>query len=57
MGLTTSQLRTQVGLAKDERKQLMSLLLRDLEKRIHLNEIAEKMVSKDSSVRLCLMRI
>jgi Response regulator containing a CheY-like receiver domain and an HTH DNA-binding domain len=56
MGLTTSQLRTQVGLAKDERRSLEVATAKGLrEKGYSLNEIAEKMGYKnDSSVRSLL---
>lgn len=56
MGLTTSQLRTQVGLAKDERRSLDVATAKGLrEKGYSLNEIAEKMGYKnDSSVRSLL---
>ncbi|MCK9326999.1 MAG: hypothetical protein M0P69_16015 [Bacteroidales bacterium] len=56
MGLTTSQLRTQVGLAKDERRSLEVTTAKGLrEKGYSLNEIAEKMGYKnDSSVRSLL---
>ena len=56
MGLTTSQLRTQVGLAKDERRSLEVATAKGLrEKGYSLNEIAEKMDYKnDSSVRSLL---
>ncbi len=56
MGLTTSQLRTQVGLAKDERRSLEVATAKSLrEKGYSLNEIAEKMGYKnDSSIRSLL---
>lgn len=56
MGLTTSQLRTQVGLAKDERRAIDVATAKGLrEKGYSLNEIAEKMGYKnDSSVRSLL---
>jgi transcriptional regulator with XRE-family HTH domain len=56
MGLTTSQLRTQVGLAKDERRSLEVATAKGLrEKGYSLNEIAEKMGYKnDSSIRSLL---
>lgn len=56
MSLTTSQLRTQVGLAKDERRSLDVATAKGLrEKGYSLNEIAEKMGYKnDSSVRSLL---
>jgi len=56
MGLTTTQLRTQVGLAKDERRALQVATAKGLrEKGYSLNEIAEKMGYKnDSSVRSLL---
>lgn len=56
MGLTTSQLRTQVGLAKDERRALEVATAKGLrEKGYSLNEIAEKMGYKnDSSIRSLL---
>lgn len=56
MGLTTTQLRTQVGLAKDERRSLEVATAKGLrEKGYSLNEIAEKMGYKnDSSVRSLL---
>lgn len=56
MGLTTSQLRTQVGLAKDERRSLEVATAKGLrEKGYSLNDIAEKMGYKnDSSVRSLL---
>ncbi len=56
MGLTTSQLRTQVGLAKDERRSLEVATAKGLrEKGYSLNQIAEKMGYKnDSSVRSLL---
>lgn len=56
MGLTTSQLRTQVGLAKDERRSLEVATAKGLrEKGNSLNEIAEKIGYKnDSSVRSLL---
>ena len=56
MGLTTTQLRTQVGLAKDERRSLQVATAKSLrEKGYSLNQIAEKMGYKnDSSVRSLL---
>jgi len=56
MGLTTSQLRTQVGLAKDERRSIDVATVKGLrEKGYSLNQIAEKMGYKnDSSVRSLL---
>lgn len=56
MGLTTTQLRTQKSLAKDERRALDVATARGLrEKGYSLNEIAEKMGFKnDSSVRSLL---
>jgi DNA-binding NarL/FixJ family response regulator len=56
MGLTTTQLRTQVGLAKDERRALEVATAKGLrEKGYSLNEIAEKMGYKnDSSIRSLL---
>jgi len=56
MGLTTSQLRTQVGLAKDERRSIDVATAKGLrEKGYSLNQIAEKMGYKnDSSVRSLL---
>lgn len=56
MGLTTSQLRTQVGLAKDERRSIDVATAKGLREKGHsLNEIAEKMGYKnDSSVRSLL---
>lgn len=56
MGLTTSQLRTQVGLAKDERRSLEVATAKGLRKKGYsLNEIAEKMGYKnDSSIRSLL---
>ncbi len=56
MGLTTSQLRTQVGLAKDERRSIDVATAKGLrEKGYSLNDIAEKMGYKnDSSVRSLL---
>lgn len=56
MGLTTSQLRTQVGLAKDERRSLEVATAKGLrEKGYSLNQIAEKMGYKnDSSIRSLL---
>ncbi len=56
MGLTTSQLRTQVGLAKDERRSLEVATAKGLrEKGYSLNQITEKMGYKnDSSVRSLL---
>lgn len=56
MGLTTTQLRTQMSLAKDERRTLQVATAKGLrEKGYSLNEIAEKMGFKnDSSVRSLL---
>jgi hypothetical protein len=56
MRLTTSQLRTQVSLAKDERRSLEVATAKGLrEKGYSLNEIAEKMGYKnDSSIRSLL---
>lgn len=56
MGLTTSQLRTQVGLAKAERRAIDVATAKGLrEKGYSLNEIAKKMGYKnDSSVRSLL---
>lgn len=56
MGLTTTQLRTQVGLAKDERRSLEVATAKGLrEKGYSLNQIAEKMGYKnDSSIRSLL---
>ena len=56
MGLTTTQLRTQVGLAKDERRTLQVDTAKGLREKGHsLNEIAEKMgFANDSSVRSLL---
>ena len=56
MGLTTSQLRTQKSLAKDERRQLEVDTAKGLrEKGYSLNEIAKQMGYKnDSSVRSLL---
>ena len=56
MGLTTTQLRTQVSLAKDERRALQVAIAKGLrEKGYSLNEIAEKMgFANDSSVRSLL---
>lgn len=56
MGLTTTQLRTQVSLAKDERRALQVSTAKGLrEKGYSLNEIAEKMgFNNDSSVRSLL---
>ncbi len=56
MGLTTTQLRTQVGLAKDERRALQVATAKRLrEKGYSLNQIAEKMGYKnDSSIRSLL---
>nr|DAQ19108.1 MAG TPA: RNA dependent RNA polymerase [Caudoviricetes sp.] len=56
MGLTTSQLRTQVGLAKHERRAVDVATAKGLrEKGYSLNEIADKMGYKnDSSVRSLL---
>lgn len=56
MGLTTTQLRTQIGLAKDERRALEVARAKSLrEKGYSLNEIAKKMGYKnDSSIRSLL---
>lgn len=56
MGLTTTQLRTQMSLAKDERRALQVETAKSLrEKGYSLNEIAEKMgLNGDSSVRSLL---
>lgn len=56
IGLTTTQLRTQVSLAKDERRALQVATAKGLrEKGYSLNEIAKKMGFKnDSSVRSLL---
>lgn len=56
IGLTTTQLRTQVSLAKDERRALQVATAKGLrEKGYSLNEIAEKMgFNNDSSVRSLL---
>jgi len=56
MGLTTTQLRTQKSLAKDERRALEVATAKGLrEKGYSLNEIAEKMgYANDSSVRSLL---
>ncbi len=56
MGLTTSQLRTQVGLAKDERRAIDVATAKGLREKGHsLNTIAEKMgYTNDSSVRSLL---
>lgn len=56
IGLTTTQLRTQVSLAKDERRSLQVATAKGLrEKGYSLNEIAEKMgFENDSSVRSLL---
>lgn len=56
MGLTTTQLRTQVSLAKDERRSLQVATAKSLrEDGYSLNEIAQKMGFKnDSSVRTLL---
>lgn len=56
IGLTTTQLRTQVSLAKDERRALQVATAKGLrEKGYSLNQIAEKMgFSNDSSVRSLL---
>lgn len=53
IGLTTTQLRTQMSLAKDERRSLQVATAKGLrEKGYSLNEIAKKMgFSNDSSVR------
>jgi len=56
MGLSTTQLRTQISLAKDERRSLQVATAKGLrEKGYSLNEIAEKMgFANDSSVRTLL---
>ncbi len=56
MGLTTTQLRTQKSLAKDERRSLQVATAKSLrEKGYSLNEIADKMgFTNDSSVRSLL---
>ena len=56
MGLTTTQLRTQMSLAKDERRALQVATAKGLrEKGYSLNEIADKMgFANDSSVRSLL---
>lgn len=56
LGLTTTQLRTQMSLAKDERRSLQVSTAKGLrEKGYSLNEIAEKMgFANDSSVRSLL---
>lgn len=56
MGLTTTQLRTQKSLAKDERRSLQVATAKGLrEKGYSLNEIAERMgFANDSSVRSLL---
>lgn len=56
IGLTTTQLRTQMSLAKDERRSLQVATAKGLrEKGYSLNEIAEKMeFANDSSVRSLL---
>lgn len=56
MGLTTTQLRTQMSLAKDERRALQVATVKGLrEKGYSLNEIADKMgFANDSSVRSLL---
>lgn len=56
MGLTTTQLRTQMSLAKDERRSLQVATAKDLrDKGYSLNEIAAKMgFTNDSSVRSLL---
>lgn len=56
MGLTTTQLRTQMSLAKDERRAIQVATAKGLrEKGYSLNEIAEKMgFNNDSSVRSLL---
>lgn len=56
IGLTTGQLRTQIGLAKDERRTLQVATAKSLrDKGYSLNEIAEKMgFNNDSSVRSLL---
>lgn len=59
MGLTTTQLRTQMSLAKDERRALQVATAKGLrEKGYSLNEIAAKMgFSNDSSVRSSIERL
>lgn len=59
MGLTTTQLRTQMSLAKDERRALQVATAKGLrEKGYSLNEIADKMgFANDSSVRSLLNEI
>ena len=56
LGLTTTQLRTQMSLAKDERRSLQVATAKGLrEKGYSLNEIAERMgFANDSSVRSLL---
>lgn len=56
MGLTTTQLRTQMSLAKDERRSISVATAKDLrDKGYSLNDIAEKMgYDNDSSVRSLL---
>lgn len=56
IGLTTTQLRTQMSLAKDERRAVQVATAKDLrEKGYSLNEIADKMgFANDSSVRSLL---
>lgn len=56
IGLTTTQLRTQMSLAKDERRSIQVATAKGLrEKGYSLNEIAEKMgFTNDSSVRSLL---
>ena len=56
LGLTTTQLRTQMSLAKDERRSLQVSTAKGLRERGYsLNEIAEKMgFANDSSVRSLL---
>ena len=56
IGLTTTQLRTQISLAKDERRSLQVATAKGLrEKGYSLNEIADKMgFANDSSVRTLL---
>ena len=56
MGLTTTQLRTQMSLAKDERRSLQVATAKDLRaKGYSLNDIAKQMgFSNDSSVRSLL---
>ena len=59
MGLTTTQLRTQMSLAKDERRALQVATAKGLrEKGYSLNEIADKMgFANDSSVRSLLTKL